>query len=110
LTVRDGAVDLGTNRWNNGSSFIYIASRDASAQTADLYGTQTPFSSFTADGTKGAGSGNTINASYPLGVGGKGVTNRTVDLNISTIVIIPKITTSAENEIIRADLVSQYSL
>ena len=108
LTVRDGAVDLGDDTWNDGNSFIYIASRDASEVTSDMYGAQTPFSSLTADGTTGNGSGNTTNASYSLGVGGNGATNRTVDLNISSIVIIPKITTAAENEIIRSDWVSQY--
>ena len=110
LTVREGAVDLGDDTWNDGNSFIYIASRDASEATADLYGSQTPFSSFTDDGTKNAGSGNTTNASYPLGVGGNGATNRTVDLNISSIVIIPKITTEAENEIIKRQWVREYSL
>jgi len=110
LTVRDGAVDLGDDTWNDGNSFIYIASRDASEVTSDLYGAQTPFSSLAADGTTGNGSGNTTDASYQLGVGGNGATNRTVDLNISAIAIISKITTAAENEIIRNTWVSEYSL
>jgi hypothetical protein len=110
LTVRDGAVDLGGDTWNDGNSFIYIASRDASEVTSDMYGAQAPFSSLAADGTTGNGSGNTTDASYQLGVGGNGATNRTVDLNISAIAIIPRLLTAAEREIIRRQWVREYSL